>query len=142
MRRAALAVLLLVVGCGGANGGDRTKYVHAGNRICSDYDTAIGKLGQPTALGEIGPYIGKALPVLTRAVDRLHRLDPPADLAGRYATFMDAATATLDRAKALRAAAGRADAAEVQRLLKEATRAGRARVGLARAAGLEACAKV
>ncbi len=142
MRRAALAAVLLLGGCGQASGGDRATYVHDGDAICRDYASAIAQLGQPTALGEIGPYIAKALPVLDRTVQRLRRLDPPSDLADAYAKFSDAADSTLGRAKALRDAAAKADAEEVQRLLTEAARASRVRGGLARAAGLGACARI
>lgn len=143
MKRALALTALLLVGCGGGDkGGDKATYEKDGQAICADYRTAIARLGQPTTVTELGPYIAKAMPVLTRTVRRLERLDPPSDLAGEYAAFRDAARQTVDRARALRDAAAKADGPEVQRLLKEAAQASRRRDALAKAAGLEACSQV
>ena len=142
MRRlAALAALVLVAGCG-SSGGDKGKYVKAGNDICNAYANDIAKLGQPATLTEIGPYLAKAMPLLERVVARLEKLDPPSDLADDYKKFRDAAKATVDRATHLRTAAEAGDTAEVKALLAEAAKASAARVALAKAAGLEACAKL
>lgn len=142
MRWTWLLLAAVLAGCGGSNGGNKESYVKAGNAICADYQVAIAKLGQPTTLGEIGPYITKALPVLTKTVAELGHLNPPDDLSDEYAKFIDAARQTTGRATALRGAAAKADATEVQRLLKEAAAASKARAPLARAAGLETCAKL
>lgn len=142
MRRIALAGVLLVAGCGGGGGGgDATTYQKAGDAICADYAAAIAKLGQPAKAADLGPYIVKALPVLRRTVERIDALDPPSDKAGAYATFRDAADKTVARAEALRKAAADADSGEVERLLTEANAASERRKGLARDAGLDACAE-
>lgn len=140
MKRATLAALVILVGCGGDEGGDPQVYEKAGAAICSDYATAIGELGQPTQADEIGAYIAQALPVLTRAVERIEKLDPPSERRDEFEAFRSAARQTVDRATALRAAAEAADADRVQGLLAEATRAREPRAQLARSAGLEACA--
>lgn len=162
MRWTWLLLAAVLAGCGGSNGGNKESYVKAGNAICADYQVAIAKLGQPTTLGEIGPYITKALPVLTKTVAELGHLNPPDDqtdfigtikdwlgrlksrndLSGAYAKFIDAARQAAGRATALRDAASKSDATEVQRLLKEAAAASKSRIPLARAAGLETCAKI
>lgn len=144
MRRAAAAALALALlaGCGGEPGGDADAYAKAGDAICRDYQAAIGKLGSPTELDDIGPYITRAMPVLRRTVQRVERLAPPDGLAAPFAEFRDHARQTLERAQALRDAAAKADAVEVQRLLDEAAKASRQRVELARAAGLGACAEI
>lgn len=135
---------VLVAGCGGGEeeGGDREAYVADGEAICSDYATAIGKLDQPVQLRDIGPYIAEALPVLGRTVERIAALDPPGELREGYDAFRTAAGRTVERAEALRAAAESSDGDEVTRLLEEAREASRDRVKLARAAGLEACARL
>lgn len=137
-----LAVLVLLAGCGAGEGGDPAAYEKAGNAICAEYETSIAKLGQPTQIEELGPYIAQALPLLTRVVERVEKLDPPAERREEYEAFRDAARQTVDRATALRSAAEAADADEVKRLLAEATKAGERRVELARSAGLEACAEI
>jgi GAF domain-containing protein len=141
MRRLLAVGLVTLAGCGGdGEGGDAGAYRSSGDAICTDYRAAIAKLGAPTKVTEIGPYIEKALPVLTRTVARVEKLDPPSDLRDAFETFRDAAGQTLQRAEALRDAAQAADADEVQRLLAEATAATERRKDLARAAGLDACA--
>jgi hypothetical protein len=143
VRPAALAAAaLLAAGCGGDEGGDRATYERDGEAICADYEAAIDRLDAPQKLTEIGPYLARALPVLERAATRLDRLDPPGELREEHEAFRDAARATAERARALRDAASKADAAEVRRLLAEAAKASTERVELARAAGLPACADV
>lgn len=142
MRRAFLGTLVFLAGCAGNQGGDAAVYERDGNAICTKYEAAIGELGQPTQVQEVGPYIAQALPVLTRTVERIEKLDPPGDLREEFEAFRDAARQTVDRATALRSAAEAADADEVQRLLAEAARAGERRVDLARSAGLDACANI
>jgi hypothetical protein len=139
-----LLSLVVMAGCGGGDekGGDPAAYRTTGDKICTDYQAAISKLGQPKGLTQIGPYIAKALPVLTRTVDRIEKLDPPGDLRDAYETFRDAARKTVDRAQALRTAAEDADADTVQRLLAEAAEASAKRKELAADAGLEACAEI
>ena len=138
---AAAAVLVLVAGCGSA-GGDKGKYVKAGDEICNAYANDIAKLGQPETVTQIGPYLAKAMPLLERVAGRLAKLDPPSDLKDSYEKFRDAARATVDRATRLRQAAEAGDTAEVKALLAEAAKASADRVALAKAAGLEACAKL
>jgi hypothetical protein len=140
-RAAALVCLAFVAGCGD-EGGDKATYVKAGDEICTAYANDIAKLGQPDTLTEIGPYVTKAMPVLQRAVGRLEKLDPPSDLRDAYDKFRDTARATVDRADRLREAAAAGDSVEVESLLAEAAKASAARAGLARDAGLEACAKL
>jgi hypothetical protein len=143
VRRAGLLCLVALAGCGGGDdGGDRDAYVASGDAICRDYEAAIGKLDQPVELGDIGPYIADALPVLERTAGRIEALDPPADLRDEFAAFRDAARQTVTRAEALRRAAEQGDSGEVERLLDEAGKASERRVGLARAAGLDACADI
>lgn len=142
MRRAVLVTLVLLAGCGGDEGGDPAAYERDGTTICTEYEAAIDKLGQPTQVEEVGPYIAQALPLLTRAVERIEKLEPPGDRSEEYEAFRDAARQTVDRATALRSAAEAADAEGVQALLREATQAGERRADLAREAGLDACADI
>lgn len=145
MRRAGPLALVVVAGCGGAGGGgggDPAVYERSGNAICESYEQQIAKLGQPAKVTEIGPYIARAMPLLTRTVERIERLDPPGDRREEFEAFRDAARETTTRAEALRAAAQAADADEVQRLLAQAAAASERRKGLARDAGLDACAEL
>ena len=142
MRRASLAIAAAVLaGCG--SGGPhlpKDVYQRRADTICRRYQAEIAKLGQPTKLAEIGPFIQKALPVLDRTVHDLGRLAAPEGLDSQFGKFMDAARATVARARARRDAASNADGAEVQRILREAAKASSQRAALAKAAQLPGCA--
>lgn len=141
MRRAAVVLTLALAGCGSSGPHlSKAEYVRRADAICGRYQAAITRLGQPTKISEIGPYIAKALPALSKAVDDLGRLAPPSDLESQFRKFMGAARDTVTRAKALRAAASAADGNQVQRLLNAAAKAGSGRTALAHAAAIDGCA--
>ena len=140
-RAAALLCLAALAGCG-SSGGDKGVYVKTGDEICTAYANDIAKLGQPETLDQIGPYLTKAMPILERAAGKLQKLDPPSDLQDSYEKFRDAAKATVERANRLQDAAEAGDSVEVKALLAEAAKASSDRVALAKAAGLQACAKL
>lgn len=138
-----IAVILLIALLGSEEqGGDPKIYRTTGEAICRDYRAAIGKLGQPSKVTDIGPYIERALPVFARTVARIEKLDPPGDLRDAFAEFRDAVRAAVARAEAIRAAAAGSDGDEVQRLLAEAAKASERRRVLAGDAGLKACAEI
>lgn len=144
MRRwAALVVAAAVLaGCGGGSGPHLSEaaYQQRGAAVCGHYDKAIRALGQPTKLTQIGPFITRAMPILSRTVTQLGAIHPPAARADDFGRFLAAARGTVARARSLRAAAAKADGPAVERLLKEAARATGARDRLAQRAGLPACA--
>ncbi|MDX6641486.1 MAG: hypothetical protein QOF12_2497 [Solirubrobacteraceae bacterium] len=141
VRRATLAAALFLAGCGSSGPHlSMAAYTRQGDAICSRYQADIHGLGQPTKLTDIGPFITKALPILERTVSALGGIHPPSDREAQYGKFLAAARGTVTRAKALRAAATKADAPTVQQLLGAAARASAPRAALARAAGLSACA--
>jgi hypothetical protein len=143
VRRAGLVALALLAGCGGGDkGGDKAAYVRQGDAICARYAKAIAKLGQPTTLGAIGTFITSAMPVLTRTVGEVEKLDPPSELSDEFGKFRDAARAAVDRAQRLRNAAEAGDSTQVKALLAEAAKASKVRVGLAKDAGLQTCAQL
>jgi len=136
-----LGVVVALAGCG-SSGPPRlsqSEYQRRAGQICSDYHARIRALGQPDKLTEVAPYIAKALPILSVAVDRLGRVRPPSDLADPYARYLEALRETRTRDLDLRNAAASADGATVQGLLADAARAGPATDRLARAAKLAAC---
>jgi hypothetical protein len=138
---AALCVAAAATGCG--SGGphlSKAAYLRRGEAICRDYARQLRALGTPDQLSQIAPYIASALPLLARTVDRLGRLRPPPDYQGSFDAYLKAIRATRQRAFALRDAAARADAAEVQSLLSDAARSSGQTSSLARRAGLSACA--
>lgn len=143
MRRlaACAALSVLLAGCGGGRPHlSEAAYQQRAGAVCGGYQSALARLGVPTKLTQIGPYITRAMPILTRTVGQLGGLDPPSARTDAFARFLAAARRTVARARSLRAAASRADAPAVQRLLGQAARASGTRARLARAAGLPGCA--
>ncbi|MCW2967355.1 MAG: hypothetical protein JWM71_1127, partial [Solirubrobacteraceae bacterium] len=142
VRRAALVGVLVLAGCGSGGGPhlSAAAYKSRGDAICSRYQAAIARLGQPAKITDIGPFIKRALPILQHTVTSLGAIHPPSDRETQFGKFLAAARATVARAKALRDAAAKADAPTVQSLLAAATKASAPRAALAHAAGLDACA--
>lgn len=144
MRRAVALVLAVTAvpaaGCGSSGPHQpRAQYERRGDAICSRYTAAIGRLGRPAKLSDLGPYITKAVPLLSRTVGQLERLAPPDGGDDAHERFLEAARATLSRARDLRAAARRADGDAVQRLLGDAAKRSGELARAARATGLDAC---
>jgi hypothetical protein len=137
----ALAGALTVAGCGDSGPPRMSKeaYQRRGDAICTSYLDRIKKLGTPSELSEISPYIAKALPILSETVDRLGTLRPPKALDDEFESYLEAMQATRKRAIDLRNAAARADGGAVEGLLADAARAGSTTDDLARKAELEAC---
>ena len=80
-------------------------YQQQGGAICTRYQSAIRKLGQPTKVAQLGPFITKAMPILTRTVADLGTIHPPDESV--TAGISDDARQTVTRAQAPRAAAAR-----------------------------------
>lgn len=137
----AAASALAPAGCGdsGPPRLSKAEYQRRASAVCTGYFTRIKALGTPDNFQEIAPFIAKAIPILSGAVDQLGRLRPPKDQADAYDRFLDAIRATRARDVELRNAAARADGHAVQGLLADAARAGPATDRLARAAELPAC---
>ena len=77
----ALLVALLVAGCGGGGGGrlSRTDYAKQADKICSTYNAKLNALPQPKSQAELSAFVGKAVPLVSDASDRLAELKPPQD---------------------------------------------------------------
>lgn len=89
LRSAVLTVTCAAVlaACGG--GGDSgqltaAEYRDQGNAACQRYEQAVKKLAQPSSLKDVPTYADDARAQLTKLVDQLEALDPPADLQDRH----------------------------------------------------------
>ena len=83
MRRAALIALALVVllpGCGGANGKALTKedYASKTDAICGKYNQQVKLLANPKNLSDLAKVADKTLPILDHAISDISKLEPPA----------------------------------------------------------------
>jgi hypothetical protein len=83
MRRAAVIALALVVllpGCGGGSGKPLTKeeYASKADAICGKYNEQIKSFANPKNLSDLAKVADKTLPVLDQAISDLTKLEPPA----------------------------------------------------------------
>ncbi|HEY8727337.1 MAG TPA: hypothetical protein VIL91_11655 [Gaiellaceae bacterium] len=83
MRRAALIALALVVllpGCGGASGKPLTKedYASKADAICGKYNQQVKLLANPKNLSDLAKVADKTLPILDHAISDIRKLEPPA----------------------------------------------------------------
>ena len=83
MRRAALIALALVVllpGCGGASGKPLTKedYASKADAICGKYNQQVKLLANPKNLSDLAKVADKTLPILDHAINDISKLEPPA----------------------------------------------------------------
>jgi hypothetical protein len=83
MRRAsaiALALVVLLPGCGGGSGKRLTKeeYAAKADAICGKYNQQIASFGSPKNLSDLAKVADKTLPVLDHAIKDISKLEPPA----------------------------------------------------------------
>ncbi len=72
-----VATALLVAGCGGSKTLSHTALVTRANAACQTANSAVSKLGAPTAsLSALTGYAGKVLPISQQLVTRLSALKP------------------------------------------------------------------
>ena len=112
MRRAALIALALVVllpGCGGASGKPLTKenYASKADAICGKYNQQVKLLANPKNLSDLAKVADKTLPILDHAISDIRKLEPPASekaLSDQWLTqvrgLKDDLQETRDKAKA------------------------------------------
>ena len=85
MRRAALIALALVVllpGCGGGNGSGKPltkeEYAAKADEICGKYNEQANAFANPKNLSDLAKVADKTLPILDHAIRDLGKLHPPA----------------------------------------------------------------
>jgi len=83
MRRAALIALALVVllpGCGGGSGAPLTKkeYASKADAICASTNSKIQSFGTPQSYPDLAKVTDKTLPLLDQAIRDIGKLKPPA----------------------------------------------------------------
>jgi hypothetical protein len=141
---ALLPTLVVLVACGGGDGGDRLsrqELVAEANAICERFDTRIAGLEAPQSQEEVEQLAAEAVTIFEEAIDGIRELEPPEELEERYDEWVRLSEEQLERARSLRDAAAEGDVQEVQRLLAE-TNPSEARADeLATELGLTTCAE-
>ena len=137
----ALLVAVLVAGCGGGGGArlSRTEYAKQADKICSTYNAKLNALPQPKSQAELAAFVGKAVPLVSDASDRLAELKPPQD-EQRIADSWNRANSDIVRAlQGLRDAAKAKDNAKMQTELAAGNKANAHANTLAKTLGMNAC---
>ncbi|HEY6835096.1 MAG TPA: hypothetical protein VI142_01375 [Gaiellaceae bacterium] len=79
---AALAVVLLLAGCGGGSDPPRlsqAEFASKADAICRTYNRQSSAIARPTSLAELATAIDKLVAMLDQSVKRLQKLRPPKD---------------------------------------------------------------
>jgi hypothetical protein len=128
-------VAVLVAGCGGGGGArlSRTEYAKQADKICSTYNAKLNALPQPKSQAELSAFVGKAVPLVSDASDRLAELKPPQD-EQRLADSWNQANSDIVRAKAK-------NNAKMQTELAAGNKANAHANTLAKTLGMNACSK-
>ena len=139
----ALLAAVLVAGCGGGGGSrlSRADYAKQADKICSTYNAKLNALPQPKSQAELSAFVGKAVPLVSDASDRLAELKPPQD-EQRIADSWNQANSDIVRAlERLRDAAKAKDNAKMQTALADGNKANSRANTLAKTLGMDACSK-
>jgi hypothetical protein len=141
---ALAAVALLTTLSAGCAGGDdrlsRAELERQANDICSGYQRKLDALEQSQDFDTLQRFAEDARPILEQGVDDLRGLRPPEELEADYTAWVDATARDLVLIERVRKAAGRQDAAAIQRLSDDVSRADARADGMALALGLDVCA--
>jgi hypothetical protein len=139
----ALLAAVLVAGCGDGGGSrlSRADYAKQADKICSTYNAKLNALPQPKSQAELSAFVGKAVPLVSDASDRLSELKPPQDEES-IANAWNRANSDIVRAlERLRDAAKAKDNAKMQTALADGNKANSRANTLAKTLGMNACSK-
>ena len=138
---AALAASLAAAGCGGGDDRlSRGELDHQANGICEGFQRKLDALEQSSDFDTLRRFAEDARPILQQGVDDLRDLQPPEDLEASYTAWVDATAEDLVLIERVRRAAGRKDAAAIERLSDDVSAADVRADDMARELGLDTCA--
>ncbi|HEX2508831.1 MAG TPA: hypothetical protein VHK23_10965, partial [Miltoncostaeaceae bacterium] len=107
---AALGAAALIAGCGGVSGSlSADEFREQADAICADADERLETLTEPTAAGEILPFLRAGLPIQAGELGRIEELDPPDEL---QAAVDEAGELNQQRQELIQGAADRIEAGE------------------------------
>ena len=146
MRRAALIALALVVllpGCGGASGKPLTKenYASKADAICSKYNQQVKLLANPKNLSDLAKVADKTLPILDHAINDISKLEPPASEKALSDQWLTQVRGLKDDLQEIRDKAKAGDTQGVQAVVPKATDHNSKSNALAGQLGMSVCNK-
>jgi hypothetical protein len=146
MRRAALIALALVVllpGCGGASGKPLTKeeYASKADAICGKYTRQTTALANPKNLSDLAKVADKTLPILDHAIRDIDKLEPPASEKALSDQWLTQVRGLKDDLQEIRDKAKAGDIQGVQAVVPKATEHNSKSNALATQLGMSVCNK-
>jgi hypothetical protein len=137
--------MLFAAGCGGGGASSgrlsRAEYAKQADAICTDVNRKLKALPNPKSEADLGDAVGKAVPLVSDAADKLSELKPPQD-EQRTADGWNEANGQIVRAlEKLRDAAKAKDKPAMDAALKDGNTANQHANDLARTLGMTDCAK-
>ena len=146
MRRAALIALALVVllpGCGGASGKPLTKedYASKADAICGKYNQQVKLLANPKNLSDLAKVADKTLPILDHAISDIRKLEPPASEKALSDQWLTQVRGLKDDLQAIRDKAKAGDIQGVKAVVPKATEHNSKSNALATQLGMSVCNK-
>ena len=146
MRRAALIALALVVllpGCGGASGKPLTKedYASKADAICGKYNQQVKLLANPKNLSDLAKVADKTLPILDHAISDIRKLEPPASEKALSDQWLTQVRGLKDNLQEIRDKAKAGDMQGVRAVVPKATDHNSKSNALAGQLGMSVCNK-
>ena len=138
---AAVVAALAAAGCGGGDDRlSRSELEQQANGICDGFQRKLDAIEQSSDFETLRRFAEDARPILKQGVDDLRELRPPEDLEASYTAWVDATAEDLVLIDRVRKAAGRKDAAAIERISNDVSVADERADGMARKLGLDTCA--
>jgi hypothetical protein len=146
MRRAVLIALALVVllpGCGGGSGKPLTKedYASKADAICGKYNQQVKLLANPKNLSDLAKVADKTLPILDHAINDISKLEPPASEKALSDQWLTQVRGLKDDLQEIRDKAKAGDTQGVQAVVPKATDHNSKSNALASQLGMSVCNK-
>jgi len=141
---AALAVVLLLAGCGGGSGPPRlssTEFASRADDICRTYNRQSTAIARPTSLADLATAIDKLVPLLDQSVEKLKTLRPPKDEQADVDEWLAAVRRLEDDLRTVKEKATKKDAQGVQAALEAGDAHNKRSNSLAGKLGMTVCSK-
>jgi hypothetical protein len=139
VRRVALLAVLVVAGCGGGEL-SRDEFKQEANAICDRVNEELGEVGTPESLEDLATTLDEGIVVVRDAIAELRDLEPPSEIEGEVAAWIDQVEKALLELEKARDAADDNDQSAVGLALQSADDANNEGNQRAAALGLTTCA--
>jgi hypothetical protein len=139
VRRAAVAIVFVLAGCGGEERLTKPEFVRQANAICAKYERRLDAIPQPRELRDVQSYIDRGVPLAKGELAELEELRPPERDEPAVERLLAQVEATISELERLGEAAAARDREAAQAAAARVEEAGARAAKLARDYGLDEC---